>query len=78
MENFRAKLDRLNDNLISYSTMLDSFTDGNAKLEAAISHVNYEIPIMQKRMDTTADSPFPEQRIIWQPPEQLLRTSAII
>lgn len=56
VENFRAKLDRLNDNLISYSTMLDSFTDGNAKLEAAISHVNYEIPIMQKRMDTTADS----------------------
>lgn len=54
VETFRAKLDRLNDNLKSYSSMIESFTAGNEKLETAIAHVNYEIPIMQQRMDDTA------------------------
>lgn len=51
----KEKLEELNDNLNSYSTLIDTFLTGNAKLEAAIAHVNYEIPNMQQKIDNTAD-----------------------
>lgn len=52
---FKEKLEELNDNLNSYSTLIDTFLSGNAKLEAAIAHVNYEIPGMQQKIDNTAE-----------------------
>ena len=56
VEEFCAKLEDLNDNLKEYSAMIDSFRAGNERLEAAITHVNYEIPVMQNKLDsTTAD-----------------------
>ena len=55
-EELTSKLEELNDNLKEYSTMIDSFQDGNARLEAAITHVNYEIPVMQKKLDNTTSS----------------------
>ena len=36
--------------------MIDSFQAGNARLESAITHVNYEIPAMQKKLDSTTAS----------------------
>ena len=56
VEEFCAKLNELNDNLKEYSAMIDSFQAGNARLEAAITHVNYEIPIMEKKLDNTTAS----------------------
>ena len=56
VEELTSKLEELNDNLKEYSAMIDSFQDGNARLEAAITHVNYEIPVMQKKLDNTASS----------------------
>ena len=56
VEELTSKLEELNDNLKEYSAMIDSFQDGNARLEAAITHVNYEIPVMQKRLDNTTSS----------------------
>ena len=56
VEEFRADLEELNDNLKEYSTMIDTFRAGNDRLEAAITHVNYEIPVMQKKLDTTTAS----------------------
>lgn len=56
VEEFCADLEELNDNLKEYSTMIDTFRAGNDRLEAAITHVNYEIPIMQKKLDTTTAS----------------------
>ncbi len=55
-EEFRADLEKLNDNLKEYSAMIDTFRAGNDRLEAAISHVNYEIPAMQKKLDATTAS----------------------
>ena len=56
VEEFRADLEELNDNLKEYSTMIDTFRAGNDRLEAAITHVNYEIPTMQKKLDATTAS----------------------
>ena len=56
VEELTSKLEELNDNLKEYSAMIDSFQDGNARLEAAIAHVNYEIPVMQKKLDNTTSS----------------------
>lgn len=56
VEEFCADLEELNDNLKEYSTMIDTFRAGNDRLEAAITHVNYEIPIMQKKLDATTAS----------------------
>ena len=56
VEEFRADLEELNDNLKEYSTMIDTFRAGNDRLEAAITHVNYEIPAMQKKLDATTAS----------------------
>lgn len=56
VEEFCADLEKLNDNLKEYSTMIDTFRAGNDRLEAAITHVNYEIPVMQKKLDTTTAS----------------------
>ena len=56
VEEFCADLEELNDNLKEYSTMIDTFRAGNARLEAAITHVNYEIPVMQKKLDATTAS----------------------
>ncbi len=56
VDEFRADLTELNDNLKEYSAMIDSFRAGNTRLEAAITHVNYEIPAMQKKLDATTAS----------------------
>ena len=56
VDEFRADLAELNDNLKEYSAMIDSFRAGNTRLEAAITHVNYEIPAMQKKLDATTAS----------------------
>ena len=56
VEEFCADLEELNDNLKEYSTMIDTFRAGNDRLEAAITHVNYEIPVMQKKLDETTAS----------------------
>lgn len=56
VEEFCSKIEELNDNLKEYSAMIDSFRAGNARLEAAITHVNYEIPTMQKKLDNTTAS----------------------
>lgn len=56
VEEFCADLEELNDNLKEYSTMIDTFRAGNDRLEAAIAHVNYEIPVMQKKLDATTAS----------------------
>lgn len=56
VEEFCADLEELNDNLKEYSTMIDTFLAGNDRLEAAITHVNYEIPVMQKKLDATTAS----------------------
>lgn len=56
VEEFCADLEELNDNLKEYSTMIDTFRVGNDRLEAAITHVNYEIPVMQKKLDATTAS----------------------
>ena len=56
VEEFCADLEELNDNLKEYSTMIDTFRAGNDRLEAAITHVNYEIPVMQKELDATTAS----------------------
>lgn len=56
VEQFCADLEELNDNLKEYSTMIDTFRAGNDRLEAAITHVNYEIPVMQKKLDATTAS----------------------
>ena len=56
VEEFCADLEELNDNLKEYSAMIDTFRAGNDRLEAAITHVNYEIPIMQKKLDATTAS----------------------
>ena len=56
VEEFRADLEGLNDNLKEYSAMIDTFRAGNDRLEAAITHVNYEIPVMQKKLDATTAS----------------------
>lgn len=56
VEEFCADLEELNNNLKEYSTMIDTFRAGNDRLEAAITHVNYEIPVMQKKLDTTTAS----------------------
>ena len=56
VEEFCADLEELNDNLKEYSTMIDTFRAGNDRLEAAITHVNYEIPVMQKKLDATRAS----------------------
>ena len=53
---FCADLEELNDNLKEYSAMIDTFRAGNDRLEAAITHVNYEIPVMQKKLDATTAS----------------------
>ena len=56
VEELTSKLEELNDNLKEYSAMIDSFRAGNVRLEAAITHVNYEIPVMQKKLDSTTAS----------------------
>lgn len=56
VEEFCADLEELNDNLKEYSAMIDTFRAGNDRLEAAITHVNYEIPTMQKKLDATTAS----------------------
>lgn len=56
VEEFCADLEELNDNLKEYSAMIDTFREGNDRLEAAITHVNYEIPVMQKKLDATTAS----------------------
>lgn len=56
VEKFCADLEELNDNLKEYSAMIDTFRAGNDRLEAAITHVNYEIPTMQKKLDATTAS----------------------
>ena len=56
VEEFCADLEELNDNLKEYSTMIDTFRAGNDRLKAAITHVNYEIPVMQKKLDATTAS----------------------
>lgn len=56
VEEFCSDLEELNDNLKEYSTMIDTFRAGNDRLEAAITHVNYEIPVMQKKLDATTAS----------------------
>ena len=56
VEKFCADLEELNDNLKEYSTMIDTFRAGNDRLEAAITHVNYESPVMQKKLDATTAS----------------------
>ena len=56
VKEFCSKLEELNDNLKEYSAMIDSFQAGNARLESAITHVNYEIPAMQKKLDSTTAS----------------------
>ena len=56
VEQFCAGLEELNENLKDYSATIDAFRSGNERLEAAITHVNYEIPIMQKKLDNTTAS----------------------
>lgn len=56
VEEFRADLEEMNDNLKEYSAMIDTFRAGNDRLEASITHVNYEIPVMQKKLDATTAS----------------------
>ena len=56
VEEFCADLEELNDNLKEYSAMIDTFRAGNDRLEVAITHVNYEIPAMQKKLDATTAS----------------------
>lgn len=56
VEEFCADLEELNDNLKEYSAMIDTFRAGNDRLEVAITHVNYEIPVMQKKLDATTAS----------------------
>jgi putative membrane protein len=44
------KLSDLNDNLISYSKMIDTFQDSNAALTSAVADVNHEIPGLSKKI----------------------------
>lgn len=56
VKTFQEKVEVLNDNLKDYSTMIDSFLEGNDKLEVAIAQVNYDIPKMKDKIDQTANS----------------------
>ena len=41
---FQRKLEELNDNLISYSAMIDAFIAGNEELAEAVADANDDIP----------------------------------
>ena len=56
MESFEKKLRTLNDNLISYSAMIDTFMEGNAALTAAVSEANGEIPELSGKVKNGANS----------------------
>lgn len=43
-QSFEEKLGQLNDNLIAYSDMIDTFIEGNTALTLAVSDANEEIP----------------------------------
>lgn len=53
---FQEKLENLNNHLISYSAMIDTFIEGNAALAAAVSDVNGDIPDLSKKISDGADS----------------------
>lgn len=56
IENLETKLRTLNENLIAYSGMIDTFIEGNAALTAAVSDVNSDIPDLSKKVQNGADS----------------------
>lgn len=53
---FVQKLESLNQNLISYSSMIDTFIDGNAALTAAVSDANDGIPDLSEKIKGGANS----------------------
>lgn len=53
---FVQKLESLNQNLISYSSMIDTFIDGNAALTAAVSDANDSIPDLSEKIKGGANS----------------------
>lgn len=55
-EAFEQKLTDLNENLISYSEMIDTFIEANAVLTAEVSEVNESIPGLSAKITEGADS----------------------
>lgn len=53
---FVQKLESLNQNLISYSSMIDTFIDGNTALTAAVSDANDGIPDLSEKIKGGANS----------------------
>ncbi len=56
MKVFEEKLTALNNNLISYSEMIDTFMQANAVLTAEVSEANEGIPPLQQKITTGTDS----------------------
>lgn len=52
---FQKKLEQLNDNLIAYSGMIDTFIEGNAALTMAVSEANEEIPNISAKITDGAN-----------------------
>lgn len=55
-EEFESKLTELNNNLISYSRMIDTFIEANAVLTAEISEANDSLPDLSARIQSGEDS----------------------
>lgn len=53
---FESKLTDLNNNLISYSAMIDTFIEANAVLEAEVSEANDDIPDLSARLKNGEES----------------------
>lgn len=49
-QSFQKKLEQLNNNLIAYSGMIDTFIEGNTALTEAVSDANEEIPDISARI----------------------------
>lgn len=62
LENFEEKLTALNNNLMSYSQMIDTFIQANAALTSEVSEANAGIPELQQKIANGTDS-FDEARI---------------
>lgn len=56
IDRFLEKLSDLNDNLLSYSAMIDQFLDGNALLAEAVSDAKDEIPGLSEELSGGAKS----------------------
>lgn len=53
---FEGKLEKLNENLISYSDMIDTFITGNEELTKAVAEANGSIPGLSKDIQGGAES----------------------